>query len=106
GSSLDLALVTPDRLAVLAQDRLLALDRLEPAADVVRIRVAGYEAEGDLLTAATDQERQVSLERRRIVAHLARVIAPPGCAGLLPAEHAPDHGQRLGQPAQALGRPV
>ena len=68
GRPLDLGRVAPDRLAVLEQDRLLAPDVLDPAADVVGVGVAGHELERHLLAAAADEERQALLDRRRVVA--------------------------------------
>ena len=78
GRPLDLGRVAPDRLAVLEQDRLLAPDVLEPAADVVRVAVAGDELERHLLAATTDEERQALLDRRRVVADGLRRVARAG----------------------------
>ena len=58
GRPLDLGRIAPDGLAVLDEDRLLAPDVLDPAADVVRVGVAGDELERDLLAAAADEQRQ------------------------------------------------
>ena len=51
-----------------SEDRLLAPDGLDAAADVVRVGVPGDELERDLLAAAADEERQPLLDRRRVVA--------------------------------------
>ena len=72
GRPLDLGRVASDGLAVLDEDRVLALHVLEAAADVVRVAVAGDELERDLLAATADEDRQPLLDRRRVVAHRRR----------------------------------
>ena len=54
---LDLVRVAPDRGAMLGQDRVLAGDALGRAEDIAGIGVLGHEAQGLLLSAAADHDR-------------------------------------------------
>ena len=54
---LDLVRVAPDRGAMLGQDRVLAGDAFGRAEDVAGIGVLGHEAQGLLLAAAADHDR-------------------------------------------------
>ena len=57
GRALDLVGVAADRRAVLGQDRVLAGDALGRAEDVAGVGVLGHEAQGLLLAAAADHDR-------------------------------------------------
>ena len=81
GRPLDLGRVPSDGLAMLDQDRLLAADGLDPAADVVRVGIARHELERDLLAPTADEQRQALLDRRRVVPH----ATSPSSAGRPPS---------------------
>ena len=72
--ALDLTLVTPDRLAVRDELRLLGWKVGRLAAQVAGVGVAGHEPERHLGTAATDQDGD-AMQRRRQVDDVARVVA-------------------------------
>ena len=56
--TLDLALVSTDGLAVLAEDPLLAFDVLDAAADVVGVAIAGDKLQRHPFATAADQDRE------------------------------------------------
>ena len=100
GRAFDLRRIAAHRLAVLHQDRVLALHVLEAAAHVVGIAVLRDELERDLLAAATDEDRQAFLDRRRIVAHGLGRVARARCRGALAVEH-PAHDRQAPRQASA-----
>ena len=68
-----------------SEDRLLAPHAVDAAADVVGVGVAGHQLERDLLAAATDEQGQPLLDRRRVVADvLRRRSAVPAAVGRSP----------------------
>ena len=68
---LDLCLIAADLVTVPAKDLVLALDVLEAAAEVARVRVASNDPERLLLTPSANQDRQAILDRRRVIPDLA-----------------------------------
>ena len=76
--ALDLGRVATDGLAVLEEDRLLALDVLEAVPDVVRVAVAGDQLERHLLATAADEQRQPGLDRSRLVDDVVRAVVRAG----------------------------
>ena len=104
--ALDLGRVPPDRLAVLEEDRLLALHVLEAAADVVRVSVLRHELEGDLLAAPADEQRQPVLDRRRVIAGGLGGVSRSGCCRTLAVEHPAHDRERFAQPSETLREAV
>src|SRR5262245_47132412 len=75
---LDLVVVSPDGLAMLAQDLVLVVDLLGAAEDVGGVGVLGHEAERLSLAAAADQDRDPRpRDRLRRVAQPLRVVLAP-----------------------------
>ena len=101
--ALDRLLVAAQPLAVLLQDALGLDQRLDGVAQVVHVRVLGHELQGDLPTGPADEDGDVALDRRRIVADRTHLISTTfGRARLGAVEHAAHDGQGLPEPAKAL----
>src|SRR5690242_13187989 len=72
--ALDLARVAPGSLAVLRQDVVLLVERLDVAERVPQVAVLGDELERDLRATAADQDRQLADGRR---VELAEALLDP-----------------------------
>src|SRR5438105_12981483 len=68
GRALDLGGVSPDRLAPASQHLVFVPDLFRRPVDVPHVGIAGPGSQGLALPSPTDQDRQMALNRRRLIA--------------------------------------